>query len=374
MPMLGSRGGGSSRGFGSFGINPFIGGNQSADTAVALAQRMLNGPSTASATAGGTLTLNGVSLGSYDYSIKTAAQTVSSFTSSDWFTTTQDTRSAWVAVNGNLTINGGITFAPSVRKLFTVIYVNGNLTINGTVHMNALGANHSGTGSSGGATTAGAIRIVNGTYSSVTNPQIPASGGAGASPQAYFYVGVAGTAGTAGGTGGGGCGSGYDLAGGYGAGGTSFCGGAGGGGARVYTPGNGVANGGKGGDGTSDGYYTTGGGAGNPGGSSPYGDGNGGSFPGGSGSAGVVILACTGTLSGTGAIYSNGPAGGLVAVGGGAGGGGSITVLCNTNSSSFGTFQAIGGYATSAYGVSTGGYDGGAGGAGTARILTGFTG
>ena len=125
--------------------------------------------------AGGTLTINSVALGSYDFTVKNGNQTVSSFSTGDWFTSTKDTRSAIIVVNGNLTINSGQTFIPSVRKLFTMIYVKGNLTVNGSISMSARGSNHNGSGDSGGATTAGAIRLATGTFSGVSNPQVPAA-------------------------------------------------------------------------------------------------------------------------------------------------------------------------------------------------------
>ena len=94
-------------------------------------------------------------------------------------------------MNGNLTINSGQTFIPSVRKLFTVLYVTGNLVVNGSISMTGRGANHSGTGSSGGATTAVDIRIGTGTFSAVVNPQIPAAGVAvGVSVSVGVIVGV----------------------------------------------------------------------------------------------------------------------------------------------------------------------------------------
>ena len=187
---------------GFFGTR-FAGGNQSADTIQALAQAMLLGGQTTSPTAGGTLTINGESLGSYDYLIKKGSQTISSFAASDWFTSTEDTRSSWIVVDGDLTINSGQTVIPSVRKLFTVLYVRGNLAVNGSISMTARGANHSGSGNSGGSTTAAAIRIINGTYSGVTNPQVPSSGGGGGSGTSSG-LGGDGSAGSSGG-GGGGC-------------------------------------------------------------------------------------------------------------------------------------------------------------------------
>ena len=157
---------------------------------------------TVSPTSGGRLTINSQFVGNYDYTAKTTT-TLSAFTASDWFTSTEDTVSAWIIVNGDLTINSGITLIPSVRKLFTVVYVSGNLVCNGTISMSARGANHSGTGNSGGATTAVDIRIGTGTFSAVSNPAIPAAGGAGAAGTNVDNGASNGIAGTNGGTGGG---------------------------------------------------------------------------------------------------------------------------------------------------------------------------
>jgi hypothetical protein len=347
---------------------PFLGGNQSVTDLDSLGGLMTFAVAE-TPTAGGTLTVNSVALGSYDYTIKNSSQTVSSFTNSDWFTSTEDTRSAIIAINGNLTINSGITFVPSNRKLFTFIYVSGNLTLNGTISMSNKGANHSGSGNSGGATTAGNVRIYTGTAGGVSNPQIPATGGAGAAPQGSGCPGSpsnpAGTSGTAGGTGGGGgggtCGTAPYL-GGSGTAGTSFSGGGGGGGkSNGYTTnigGTAVANGGAGGAAVDD----SGGGAGQPGGA-----GSGGGATGGTGLGGVVIIICKGTISGSGTISATGTRGGSGgAASGGSGGGGSINIICLTNSSSY-SLDASGG---SLQNSNPYGRNGGAGGTGTARILT----
>ena len=105
-------------------------------------------------TDGGALPINSQSMGTYEVTTRKADTTLSSFTAADWFTTTKDTTSSWIIVNGNLTINSGQTLIPPVRKLFTVVYVTGNLVCNGSISMTARGANHSGTGDSGGATPA----------------------------------------------------------------------------------------------------------------------------------------------------------------------------------------------------------------------------
>ena len=379
----------------------FSGGNQSVNSIYDLANAMVSATA-ASPTSGGTLTVNGTSLGSYDYTIKSGNQTVSSFVNSDWFTTTEDTRSAFIAVNGNLTINSGQTFIPSNRKLFTCIYVNGTLTVNGNISMTARGSNHSGTGNSGGAVTAGNIRIINGTYSSVLNPQIPSSGGAGANgvtPGAVTNVGVGGatgTAGTSGGTGGGGSGASWQrntsasTTSGNASAGTSFSGGSGTGGigqdqtypspnTRVGE--NAGTNGGKGGDASAyepahGGGGDAGGGAGNPAGLGKTAEGgtvnqNKSSANGGTGTGGVLIIFCN-QLAGSGTISANGVAGGNGSVldgpGGGGSGGGSVTVMYQSDSSTA-TIQANGGSGGSS--PNANGYNtyGGAGGAGTARKL-----
>jgi hypothetical protein len=318
-----------------------------------------------SPTSGGTMTVNSQSVGSYDYTVKVGNQTISSFVNSDWFTTTADTRSALIYVSGNLTINAGQTLIPSNRKLFTAIYVNGNLTINGAVSMTDMGSNHNGTGNSGGAVTAVAVRLATGTFSGVSNPQLPATGGAGG-PGSTGSTAPAGTAGTAGGTGGGGGGSGNGGLGGSGQAGTSFVGGSGGGGTRGNAATPGTANGGSGGPANTDGLGGGGGGAGQPGGpgaqSGPYP-----SVAGATGIGGVIVIYCTGTFSGTGSIVSNGEPGGTGwNAGGGGSGAGSITVFYGTDSSSI-TPAATGG---SGGPSNAGGAPGGAGGAGTARKLS----
>ncbi len=300
-------------------------------------------------TAGGALTINNQAVGSHDYVIKSSATTISSFTNSDWFTATEDTASAWIVVNGNLTINAGVTLQPTNRKLFVVVYVNGNLTLNGNISMSLRGANHS-------ATPAVAIRVANGTFSSTENPTIPAAGGAGGTSST-------GTAGPSLGSGGGGKGVGSNSGvGGNGAAGTCFSGGPGGG--AAYGSGNtgtaGGSNGGAGGAGAGG----ASGGVGNPSGTNV----NNGSIENGTG--GTLIVIVNGTVSGSGQLAARGgnidsawssivPASGLS--GGGSGGG--IIVLMNKSVS--GITNTVAG------GTSTGGTaSGGAGGAGTYTALT----
>lgn len=305
-------------------------------------------------TDGGALTINSESLGNYEVTARKADTTISSFTASDWFTSTKDTTSSWIIVNGNLTINSGQTLIPPVRKLFTVLYVAGNLVCNGTISMTGRGANHSGTGDSGGATTARDIRIATGTFSTVTNPQIPATGGSGG-------LGVStdgkndGTVGTNGASGGGG--SGYRFTGGTsgsGSSGTCFSGGSGGGAAYSSgTAGNGGANGGAGGQGVPTNSNIITGGTGNPGGNA------GTAQAGGNGTGGTLIVIVEGSITGTGSIIANGIASNRIGGGapGGASGGGSLTVMSKPLSSI--TVSATGGN----------GQSGGNGGNGTARRL-----
>lgn len=344
----------------------FNGGNVSGNDVYSIAQAMAQGVAT-TPTAGGTITINSASLGSYDYRIAEGNQTVSSFTNSDWFTTTADSRSAWVIIKGDLTINSGQTFIPSNRKLFTVVYVTGACSISGSISMSARGANHS---AGGGNVTAAAIRIATGTFSSVTNPEVPATGASGGAALTTDSIGNTGGAGSAGQTGGGGSGSQDGVGGTSGAGavGTSFGGGPGGGGNRLLgTATAGTANGAAGGAANSGAVTrSTGGGAGNPGGAAFTGA-TGTSAAGGDGTGGVLIVICAGALSSNGTIVANGVSGGVASISaaGGSSGGGSVTVLSGSDTSSI-TPTAAGGAAAVGDG---GGHNGGAGGAGTARKL-----
>ena len=317
-------------------------------------------------TAGGTLTVNGQSMGSYDSRVVTGNQNVTTFTNSDWFTTTADSRSAFVVIKGDFTIGSGQTFIPSNRKLFTMIYVTGNCTITGGVSMTARGANHSASGSN---ITPVAVKIATGTFSGVTDPEVPAAGGAGASTTSSpDSPGQTGTAGSAGGLGGGGSGAGRSTFSGTNAGsaGTAFSGGTGGGSSVTANASVGATNGGAGGAANSSGGgQQAGGGAGNPGGA-----GSQGGAAGGTGTGGTLIMFCLGTLSGAGTIASAGVAGGTgnsagASAGGGGSGGGSITVMYGSDSGP--TPTAAGGAA--GQGLGGGGINGGAGGAGTARKL-----
>jgi hypothetical protein len=307
-------------------------------------------------TNGGGLTLNSQSAGIYEVTARKASTTVSSFVAADWFSSTKDTVSSWVVVNGNLTLSSGVLFRPPVRKLFMVLYVTGNLTFQGAeISMTERGANHSGTGDSGGATTAVPLRIATGTYTSIvdyspgttTNPTIPAAGAAGGAGSTTSGAANVGSNGLAGQSGGGTAGV-WDTAGpisGSGSAGTCFSGGSGGGGQRATTPAStsGGANGGAGGAGGGSGGG--GGGAGNPGGTST------GSYPNAeSGTGGTLIVICQGIVNGGsgGTLSTRGSAGTAAGgVAGGGSGGGSMTLMYGnlsalTNALTTGTVGAAG--------------------------------
>lgn len=321
MPIISAIGGNAQKAYGfSTGGPKFEGGNLEAASLKDAAEFMVTADATAP-TSGGTLTINSTSVASYDWCKIKGDHTVSAFNAATYFTGTQDSRSAFILFDGNLTINSGQTFIPSVRKLFTVIYVKKNLTLNGTISMSARGANHS---SSGGSNISPPdIRIANGTYSGVSNPQIPSAGAA------------SNASGSAGQTGGGGHGSnGFAASGAAGRAGTSFTGGTGGSGGCDYGNGNpGVIWGGPGGcQSYCGGTGSIGGGAGNPGG---CGCGHGGAGQaGGNGTGGVLVIFVKGTYSGTGAVTASGVNGGLanVCATGGGSGGGSITIFCGVDS------------------------------------------
>jgi hypothetical protein len=323
----------------------FTGGNRSVSNIYGLCETMaLSESNMATPATGGTLTVNSQSLGSYDYVIKTGNLTASSFNASDWFTSTNDSVSAFVVVRGNLTIPQDVIFAPLARKLFTAIYVDGNLTVNGSISMSARGANHSSAGSN---ISAAAIRIANGTFSGVTDPQVPATGGSGGlggvDPDGSWGAGGAGLVGAAGSNGGTGGGSGGThylpwyvgsrTRGGDGAAGTSFTGGVSGGNVICAVPSvtDGGVNGSKGGD--SWNYFSgSNGGVGNPTGTGvfaiwpgPSSQASDSAFRQTTGTAGVLFIFVKGTYSGSGAVES---VGGYYGSGGG---GGSVTVMTKTD-------------------------------------------
>lgn len=347
----------------------------SADDVYSFLQALSASPATDTPTEGDTLTINGESLGSFDYHVVKEDTVVSSFDSDDWFTTDEDSKSAFIVVDGDLTINSGQVFKPSKRKLFAAIYVTGTLTVEGEISMSARGADHSA--ATGSNVTAVAIKIApDGTYGAVTDPVVPAAGGSGGAQVSVSTPtnGNAGSAGASGGTGGGGSGSkAEDMSGvgGAGAAGTSFSGGSGGGaGARIGTGSAGASDGGPGGDGDNAGLSNrgAGGGAGNPGGSGAATPGAT-AEDGGDGTGGTLFVFVEGSLTGTGAVTAAGSAGGdsggtgSPQGGGGGSGGGHVTVMYGSDSSSI-TPAASGGAGGDGDQV-----DGGAGGAGTARKI-----
>ena len=425
------------------GLVDFAGGNQSAGSLKEFFEtNFMPCNEVATPTAGGTLTLNGVNCGSYDYVLKRSNQDLTSkLTFSDWFTTTEDTRSAIIGIVGDFTLRSGTSsesgatgpciFRPRQRKLFMAIYVQGNLNIEGAyerpyISMTARGANHSGSGNSGGATTKCAIRLATGTYSGIVNPEVPASGGAGASG-VYQSAGAGGGNGTGGGLGGGGGGgaaSNSSHTSGGSSAGTSFASGSGGGATQTSDQGgqavsSGGANGGAGGNCQvpSSYWHFAGSGAGNPAGlyqgsTAVWASGQSGQahrnndkmeqiysrFPHGgsinvgstwssayqtasthhygnvhhpgmetrfdgydSGCAGTLIVFCSGTMTGSGRLASNGLDGG--SDGGGGTGGGHVSVFYGTNSSSY-TLNVAGQLGGGFHAIT-----GGLGGTGTGRMM-----
>lgn len=339
---------------------------------------------TARAQSGGTMTLNSVSLGSYDYTYIGGDENITSFSNGNYFTSTADSRSALIYVDGDLTIASGQTFIPSNRKLFTAIYVKGNLAVEGSISMSQRGSNHGSV-----PVSAGNIKLIaDGTYSSVPNPQIPSGGGSAGAASAEAQSnddkqGGNGGAGSAGGTGGGGGGgagvggnnpSGYNgrAKGGAGAAGTSFSGGPGGGGATDLTSGAlapgrtgsaGSANGGAGGAGApSPSHYDSHGGSGNPGGQGYDADGTDPAENGNDGTGGVLVIYVEGDYSGSGSVAANGVGGNGE---GGATGGGSVSIFVKGTDGGP-TPTATGG---GALGSAIDGATGGTGGAGTARKM-----
>lgn len=305
---------------------------------------------TVAPTGGGALTINGLSAGSYEYAIRPGETVSSSWNEANYFSSTEDSVSSWIIFNGNVTVDASFTsgapLRPTKRKLFTVVYVTGNLTMNGVLSMTARGANHS-------ATPAINIRLANGSYSqtsptvvTITDPQIPASGGAGAASRSTTGANT-GTAGSSGGTGGGG--GGYFFSSpvgssvGTGSAGTCFSGGSGSGStyvSQVRSSENAGSNGGTGSAGANPDAQIGSGGAGNPGGLGYW---IGASPPsylyptinGESGTGGVLIVIVEGTLSssvgGATRFTANGSNGGtLGGVSGGGSGGGSVNIFYKT--------------------------------------------
>ena len=343
----------------------FAGGNQSVSNVAQLASNIIS-TGNITPSSGGTLTVNGVSLGSYDYAYFNSAQNVTSFSDATFFTATND-RAAFIAVNGDFTVASGQTFIPTARKSFTCIFVRGNATISGTLSMSSRGAN----------LASGNVLIIG----STSIPSAGASGGASTS--------ASGSAGSAGSTGGAGAGGSGSWTAGTGAAGTAFSGGSAGGGsggsATSSSVGNGVngaADGGAGGAGGTANLYSDsaggGGGAGNPGGaagnrSGTNAGGTSRATSGATGTGGVIILIATGNITISGTIAADGANGGQADIpgpnpagGGGGSGGGSVNILYRGTLSNTGTIRANGG---SGGAGSTATQNGGAGGAGSTRTV-----
>ena len=232
-----------------------------------------------------------------------------------------------VKVNGDLTINEGVTATPYSNayggpKGFT-LYVTGKLTNNGTID-NSHGAYAEGQ-------DVYLWKNADETYEYV--PAVGATGG-GARSGRGDVDGISGTTGVGRQTGGGGSGSMQahviDRYSGAGATGTSYSGGSGGGSvnaggnANPGGAGNGGANGGAGGYGRLSGGghngYGAGGGAGNPGGSGT---------PNGSNGTGGLLVLYANEYENNGMLTARGSAGGSAGTGGGSSGGGSINIFTN---------------------------------------------
>ena len=264
------------------------------------------------------LIIDGQDLNGYQYVVKRGNFSVSpGYNPLDWFSDVKDTRSAWIVVDGNLTIENGCVFTPPVRKLFSVIYVKGNLVLDGEISMTARGANHNGTGDSAFLSVFPSknISLYKGTYGDLfgaTNAYVPAGGGSGGVPAVGTGFGNQGTNGITGESAGGGTGGkgGTSVARqGAGTAGTAFSGGTGGGGSTNDLQGtDGEPNGGKGGVNWYS-IYTI-----------PYGS-EGGAGNGPNGTGGTLFVIVSGTVSGAGKVTSHGSVG----VGGGGGGGFSIS-------------------------------------------------
>jgi hypothetical protein len=371
-------------------LSEFTTGNKSASSLLLFSRNLGPAQTEAPQSGIGTLTIGGQYISPYEVTLKKGDQNLSSFTSTDWFSSTSDGWCSFIKVFGHMNIDAGITFRPNPRKLFTVVHVTGDLTLNGTISMSQRGANH---GSSGSGISAKSIQVndtasigATGTSggSSVTS-SAAASGIDGTdAPQSSVLQ-----------TGGGGSGGVYadgaynpGPTSGKGASGTSFSGGSGGG--AIYV--NGVYGGPASGDGVIDGG--PGGGAiiSGVGPSNPASAGGGGGNPGGSGasvlysatdlsgftgSGGILIVIVEGTIYGSGTIEARGAMGGTFnsqyGVSGGGGSGGGIAVLMAKQNQSTVSIDASGGAGGASYGQAIGGTPpggkGGNGGNGSTLVV-----
>ena len=283
-----------------------------------------------------------------------------------------------VKVNGNLTINEGVTVTTYSNEYGGpkgfLLYVTGTLTNNGTITMTGKGAKAPGEN----------VYLWKNDDASGSYEYVPAAGGLGSQASTTESPGVKGIDGSLRQTGGGGSGGSYLISssyfGGAGTAGTSYSGGSGGGGNEASIDGrttmNALSNGGAGGIGganNSSAIENGGGGAGNPGGIGCAGA-NSYEQPradcstrgwmkystnGSNGTGGLLIIYAD-TLINTSTISANGLTGGNGRVGGGSSGGGSINIFYNTYyNNNEGNIEYSGG---AAVGTDT---KGGAGGNGT---------
>lgn len=270
-------------------------------------------------------------------------------------TPTADTVFTLLRVNGDLTINSGVTVTTPARKLGLAILVKGNCTINGTLDMTARGANHNGSSiaetlnpnsaDSGFLNTypgrvirlfSGNLNLIsligttatpNGSSNNISLPDQGSAGGQNVSAQGVDAFNALST---------GGGGAGQGNAPGLGAAGSTFSGGTGGGGSSTTAGRNGTPNGGRGGLGGTNGNLVVGGGAGNPGGAgATNGTGNAPNLAGLSGTGGLLILFVTGTVANTTGTLTIGSSGKILSRGsngfdagqdGGGSGGGVICI------------------------------------------------
>lgn len=305
-------------------------------------------------------------------------------------TPTADTVFTLLRVNGDLTINSGVTVTTPARKLGLAILVKGNCTINGTLDMTARGANHNGSSiaetlnpnsaDSGFLNTypgriirlfsgnlnlislSGTTATPNGSSNNISLPDQGSAGGQNVSAQGVDAFSALST-------GGGGAGQGTTP--GLGAAGSTFSGGTGGGGSGVTAGQNGTPNGGRGGLGSSSSTANpSGGGAGNPGGAGGNaGTGNAPSIAGLSGTGGLLILFVTGTVANTTGTLTIGSSGKILSRGSngydssnfdGGGSGGGVICLAAKN------YALSNGYQISADGGS--GFGAGRGGNGSINL------
>ena len=262
-------------------------------------------------------------------------------------------------VNGNLTINEGITLTACKSDdgyggpKGMMIYCTGTLTNNGTVSMTARGAKAEGE-------NVYLWQNLDNSYEYI--PAVGATGGESITKhENQSGNGINGYVGNGRQTGGGGSGAANAsdadpiAVSGAGGNGTSYSGGAGGGGCNIncyskIKAEDGSSTGGKGGDGIGYRYSSSwasrlaGGGAGNPGGNGGQNDsGNAIDGAGENGTGGLLII-YSDNINNTGKIESNGSKGTLYTmISGGSSGGGSINIFYKNNITCTGPIEAKGG-------------------------------